>query len=68
MASYLRAGLLERVRSAVNRAFVEMFCDQHHADWQTVTQAARQGHRRVMSDIERRRVYQEFKRTLQVKR
>ena len=30
---YLRAGLLERVRGAVNRAFVEMFCDQHHADW-----------------------------------
>jgi hypothetical protein len=33
MAAYLRADLLERVRSAVNRAFVEMFCDQHHADW-----------------------------------
>jgi hypothetical protein len=33
LPSYLRASLLERVRGAVNRAFVEMFCDQHHADW-----------------------------------
>ena len=31
--SYLRVSLLERMRSAVNGAFVKMFCDQHHADW-----------------------------------
>ena len=51
-SAYWAGSLLERVRSAVNGAFIEMFGDQHHADWETVARAARHRHRRVVGNID----------------
>src|ERR1700733_966660 len=48
------ARLLERVRRAINCHLVEMLADQHQADREPVNHAARQRHRGVMGDVERR--------------
>jgi hypothetical protein len=49
----------------INKAFVELLCDRHHAYRQTAVQATAQAHRSVTIAIERWEVYREFERTLQ---
>src|ERR1700722_16480330 len=50
------AGLFEGMRGAIDRRLVEMPADQHQAHGQSVHHAARQRHRRMVRDIERRGV------------